>query len=104
MPAGRPRKKKSPDEIKSVVLTFSIIEFLAKCDRPLGVTEIATALNLERPRVYRHLRTLSDIGYVDQDPFNDKYGLSMKFFWLGKDVEGKIDLISVARPVMRQLK
>ncbi|MDC1429794.1 IclR family transcriptional regulator [Emcibacteraceae bacterium] len=104
MPAGRPRKKESPDEIKSVVLTFSIIEFLAKCDRSLGVTEIATALNLERPRVYRHLRTLSDIGYVDQDPFNDKYGLSMKFFWLGKDVEGKIDLISAARPVMRQLK
>lgn len=104
MPAGRPRKKETPDEIKSVVLTFTIIEFLAKCDKPLGVTEIATALNLERPRVYRHLRTLSGIGYIDQDPSTDKYCLSMKFFWLGKDVEGKIDLISVARPAMQQLK
>lgn len=104
MPAGRPRKKEKPDEIKSVVLTFTIIEFLAKCDRPLGVTEIATALNIEKPRVYRHLRTLSDIGYIDQDAKTDKYCLSMKFFWLGKDVESKIDLISVSRPAMQQLK
>jgi IclR family transcriptional regulator, carbohydrate utilization repressor len=104
LPAGRPRNKEKPDEIKSVVLTFTIVEFLAKCDRPLGVTEIATALNLERPRVYRHLRTLSGIGYIDQDPSTDKYCLSMKFFWLGKDVESKIDLISVARPAMQQLK
>lgn len=104
LPAGRPRKKETPDEIKSVVLTFSIIEFLAKCDKPLGVTEIATALNLEIPRVYRHLRTLSGIGYIDQDPSTDKYCLSMKFFWLGKDVESKIDLISVSRPTMQQLK
>ncbi|MBT6033243.1 MAG: IclR family transcriptional regulator [Kordiimonadaceae bacterium] len=102
--AGRPRKKEKPDEIKSVVLTFTIIEFLAKCDRPLGVTEIATALDLEKPRVYRHLRTLSDIGYIDQDSSTDKYCLSMKFFWLGKDVESKIDLISVSRPAMQQLK
>ncbi|MDG1707602.1 MAG: IclR family transcriptional regulator [Emcibacteraceae bacterium] len=104
LPAGRPRKKETPDEIKSVVLTFTIVEFLAKCDRPLGITEIATALNLERPRVYRHLRTLSGIGYIDQDPSTDKYSLSMKFFWLGKDVESKIDLISVARPAMQHLK
>ena len=104
MPAGRPRKKETPEEIKSVVLTFTIIEFLAKCDSPLGVTEIANALNLERPRVYRHLRTLSGIGYIDQDSNTDKYSLSMKFFWLGKDIERKIDLISVARPAMQELK
>jgi DNA-binding IclR family transcriptional regulator len=104
LPAGRPRKKDKPDEIKSVVLTFTIIEFLAKCDRPLGVTEIATALNIEKPRIYRHLRTLSGIGYIDQDPKTDKYCLSMKFFWLGKDVESKIDLISISRPAMQQLK
>jgi DNA-binding IclR family transcriptional regulator len=28
----------------------------------------------------------------------------MKFFWLGKDVESKIDLISIARPAMQELK
>jgi DNA-binding IclR family transcriptional regulator len=72
MPAGRPRKKETPDEIKSVVLTCTIVEFLAKCDMPRGVTEIANALNLEIPRVYRHLRTLSGLGYIDQDPNTDK--------------------------------
>jgi len=104
LPAGRPRNKETPDEIKSVVLTFTIVEFLAKCDMPRGVTEIATALKLEIPRVYRHLRTLSGLGYIDQDPNTDKYTLSMKFFWLGKDVESKIDIINVARPAMQQLK
>ena len=69
LPAGRPRKKEKPDDIKSVVLTSTpLLNFLAKCDRPLGVTEIATALSLEIPRVYRHLRTLSGIGYIDSRP------------------------------------
>lgn len=104
MPRGRPRKNQTPDEIKSVVLAFGILEFLVKSDSPLGVTEIAADLGLEKPRVYRHLRTLSGLGYVEQDRRSEKYCLGAKLYGLAKYAEYNSNLISAARPAMLELR
>lgn len=62
--------------IGSVETTFSIINQL-QTDGSCGVTELADKLGIPKSTVYKHLQTLSNIGYVRAD--NGTYQLGLKF-------------------------
>jgi DNA-binding IclR family transcriptional regulator len=67
--------------VKSVGTAFRIIEHLD--DQNGGrVTEIATALDLAKSTVHRHLETLSRTGYVVKE--GDEYHIGMRFLRLGE--------------------
>jgi IclR family transcriptional regulator, KDG regulon repressor len=89
--------------IHSVVTTLSIIENMANSVSPLGVSELSRLIGITKPRIFRHLRTLVDEGYVMQDPITDKYLLSMKLFHIGQSIAGQVDFLSEARRVMPDL-
>ena len=40
---------------------------------PIGVSELAKIVGANKPRTFRHLRTLVDRDYVAQDAETDKY-------------------------------
>lgn len=90
--------------IQSVVTTLTLIEIMARTDGPVGVSELARLLGATKPRVYRHLRTLLDQGYVMQDPLTDKYLLTLKFFHIGQAIAEHIDFLAEARRVMPLLR
>lgn len=90
--------------IHSVVTTLSIIELMAYAQGPMGVSEIAKSLVSTKPRIYRHLRTLLDNGYVGQDPETEKYYLSVKLFHIGQAIADQTDFLSEARRVMQSLR
>ena len=52
--------------VQSVVLTLRILEHLGTVRKPAGVTSIATALGVNKSRIFRHLRTLVHEGYLAQ--------------------------------------
>ena len=89
--------------IQSVVTTLSIIEIMAESRMPLGVSEIARTIGITKPRIFRHLRTLLEQGYVMQDPVTEKYLLTLKIFHMGQSVFQQIDFLSEARRVMPNL-
>lgn len=89
--------------IHSVVTTLSIIENMAESGQPLGVSELARSIGITKPRIFRHLRTLLDEGYVLQDPLTEKYQLSLKLFHIGQLIAEHIDFLSEARRVMPAL-
>ena len=66
--------------ISAVVTTLSIIEAMADYGDPIGVSELAKIVGANKPRTFRHLRTLVDRDYVAQDAETDKYFLSIKLF------------------------
>ena len=90
--------------IQSVVTTLSILETMAQANGPLGVTELARAVGATKPRIYRHLRTLVDHGYVMQDSQTEKYLLTIKLFHLGQSVAEQIEFLSEARRLMPVLR
>ncbi len=90
--------------IHSVVTSVTIIEFMAYADGPLGVSEIARALDTARPRIYRHLRTLLERGFVAQDPNTEKYYLTLKLFHIGQAIADQTDFLAEARRVMPALR
>jgi IclR family transcriptional regulator, KDG regulon repressor len=89
--------------IHSVVTTLNIIETMAESGHPLGVSELARSIGITKPRIFRHLRTLVDEGYVMQNPSTEKYQLSLKLFHIGQSIGERVDFISEARRVMPKL-
>ncbi|MBN9472459.1 MAG: hypothetical protein ABS43_05970 [Bordetella sp. SCN 67-23] len=87
---------------KTVVKALSILETLSNSDRPRGVTELAAEVDMTKANVHRLLRTLLALGYVSQNEAS-AYQLSLKMWELGSRRVAGLDLIDVAKPVVRQL-
>ncbi|PSP61338.1 IclR family transcriptional regulator [Halobacteriales archaeon QH_8_64_26] len=76
----------SEGTIRAIERTFRIAEFLGT-HGPVGLSAIATGLELPKSTVYRHLRTLEGEGYVTDDEGN--YALSLRFLDLGERARGR---------------
>jgi len=85
--------------LDSVLRTFTIVELLAK-EGELGVTQIAEEAAMDKSSVYRILATLKRIGYVCQNPSNQKYSNTSKFSRLGSPSIELGDLRDRAHPVL----
>ena len=82
--------------------TFSILEVLARTGRALTLAELAEENRLPKPTVHRILKSLRDLGYVDQAARGGSYILSARLATLreyGRDeaVRHKV------RPLMERL-
>lgn len=81
---------------------FAIIEFLSK-NGEQSILNLSEELNMNKSTVYRFLSTLCSLGYVQQNPANKQYGLTFKFFRIGREKDMNQSLISQIRPFMEDL-
>jgi DNA-binding IclR family transcriptional regulator len=97
-------KRATAGGIRSVVLAFRVLGFLTDSGSERGVTEIAQALDLTKASVYRHLRTLMTLGYIDQNAKTAKYHVGMGLYLLGRAAGEQIDFLAEAKRVMERLR
>lgn len=64
-----------PGAIQSIERAAAVLRLLGAAGRPLGLGEMAAALDLPRPTAHGIVRTLRDVGFVDQDPASGRYVL-----------------------------
>ncbi len=102
--AAREPEKTGPAMLESVGIVFTILDHLAAARRPLGVTELALAMGEPKPRVYRHLASLRQIGIVEQDLASEKYRLGAKLVSYGTAAGEQFDLRLIADPYLTQLR
>jgi len=88
--------------IHSVENAFSLLEVLADNGLELGIAELCKKIALPKGTVHRLLGTLKSLGYIEQDPQNRKYYLTVKIFKLGTAVTDKIGLVQII-PYMKKL-
>lgn len=88
---------------KTLVRGFRILELVAAADRPMGVTEIATALGLGKSAAHRPLATLTQLGYLTHDPDTGRYALSLKLWEVGSQALDRLDLKRLAAAPMAEL-
>lgn len=69
----------------------------------LGVTEIATTLELSKPAVHRILSSLRNKGMVELDPSSRKYSLGPVILSLGLSYLDKLDIQAIAAPELARL-
>jgi IclR family KDG regulon transcriptional repressor len=88
---------------KSLRKAFTIIEVLANPPGNMTAADIARAVHVPRPTVYRILRDLEEAGYVLRDT-GAGYRLSLKLLGLAHEVLDRTDLRQVALPVLAALR
>jgi DNA-binding IclR family transcriptional regulator len=87
----------------SVIKAFTIIEYLASVQTAKDLGVISNELGLNKSTVYRFLTTLSQLGYITQEPTNGKYSLGSKVVWLASQFLDGLDLRTLAHPYLQQL-
>ena len=89
--------------LQSIERTFGLLDLLAEKSSGLGVSEIASSLELKTTTTHRILQTLIKIGIVQQIEENRHYMLAPKILKYGKAVIDQYDFIKSAHPYLGEL-
>jgi IclR family acetate operon transcriptional repressor len=79
------------------------MEALGEADGPIGVTELARQVEMDKSSVSRMLRTLELAGFVSQDPATKSYVLGLALVHLGQKVLRRLNLRNAARLSLESL-
>lgn len=78
-----PRVTGVPGTVQSVERAGAILRLLASEDEPLGLVQVAGALGLAKGTTHGLLRTLAQMGFVDQEQASGRYRVGADLLHLG---------------------
>lgn len=87
----------------TLIKGLQLLEFLARSESPLGVTELAASLELGKSNVHRLLQALVELGYVQKNEARGTYQATLKLWELGTALEARLTIKSAAREAMERL-
>lgn len=89
---------------QSVTMSSRILGELANSAQPLGVTELARRLDESKARIFRHLATMKQVGFVSQEQAGENYQLGWNIYRLGVAAAEQFGLLRVAKRHMTLLR
>lgn len=89
--------------LDSVAIVAQLFDELAAAPAPMGVSEMARALNQSKARIHRNLVSLKHFGLIDQDETTEKYRLGWKLFQLGERAGVQSNIRAIAEPYLKLL-
>lgn len=93
-----------PELIQSIARASLILEEIAANNNTISITELSKKVNLHKSTVHRILSTLIETGYVNQNPINNQYELTIKLFEIGTSAIKQDDLITLVKPHLEHLR
>jgi len=91
-------------QIAVIAKAAQVLEALLQRPDGAAPTQIAADLQINRSTAFRLLTSLERSGLLDRDPETGRYRLGLKFLKFGDAVRDRIDVVSIADPVLRQLR
>lgn len=82
---------------------LAVLEWLARQDQSVRVTDVAQAFALAPSNAHRTLRTLVECGWAVQQAGDSTYRASLKLFELGASVNEAVDLKALLHPLLGEL-
>jgi len=90
--------------VQAVLFALAILEYVAVQREAVGVTALAEHFGTNKSKIFRHLRTLAQQGYVVQDEASERYRVGARFIALGHAINDSVDIVREAVPVMRKVR
>ena len=90
--------------VRSVSVALDVLEAVAFAESEIGVSEVAARLRMAKGAIHRHLRTLTDRGYLVQNPATARYQIGVKFQLLGRVGAQENGFFAASEAVMTQLR
>ena len=81
---------------------FSILDLLAYSNHPLGISEIAKRLALNKSTVFHIIYTLTDLAVLEKNP-NGKFRLGTRIYTLRNIAGRDSDLIRTVHPYLQKI-
>ena len=100
--AGNPEKFDGSASVRSVERAIAMLTALADQSRPLGVGELAAAVNLHPATVHRLLSTLVGRNWVERFD-SAKYGLGLRMLGVAALGVAQSPLLSNSTPILQRL-
>ncbi len=83
---------------------MKIMDYLLNSEDTAGTSQIAKDLGLPKANIFRILSTLEKWGMVERDPlYENKYQLGKALIHYGQKVKKDINLVSIAKPVLKKM-
>lgn len=92
-----------PQFVSAVARAFSVLRCFEHGEQYLGNQDIARRSGLPKPTVSRFTFTLSALGYLNYSAEREKYCLGTAVLSLSHAFMKNNDVVSIARPLMREL-
>jgi IclR family transcriptional regulator, KDG regulon repressor len=73
----------SRNRVQSVDRALSILQAFTEQDTSLGISELSRRTGLSKPVVFRITQTMSDRGFIEQDPETAEYRIGLRAFEVG---------------------
>ncbi len=89
--------------VHSLERGLSILDVVSAANGPVGITDLSRHLGLAKGSIARLVATLAQLNYLVRNPETKKYQLGLKLWELGSKSITRMDLHSVARPVMEEI-
>lgn len=90
--------------VKSVGRAMEVIDIVSTNKSGVGVTEIASQMDINKSSVYRILNTLEEYGFIEQNKESGKYKLGYKFLEISSRLLDSMDLRTEAAPFLQSLE
>jgi IclR family KDG regulon transcriptional repressor len=78
---------------------FTVLDLLAKSREPMGVSEIAKSLTLNKSTVFNIVHTLADLKVLEHHP-GSRFGFGIRLYILGRAVRTGSEIINTVRPYL----
>lgn len=103
--ASRAATARGPrNSVQSLMLGLRVIEALASTGKERGITELAIHLGTTKWRVFRHLHSLCEEGYVTQDAASGKFQIGRRTYALLESLPNRFSFVREARDEMTALR
>ena len=90
--------------LKSLDVALRVLEALDNGAPERGISDLARELGVSKAAVYRILSTLTMRGYATQNPATSQYAIGPRLRRFSHVATGKLDMQTVARPFMTELR
>ncbi len=98
-----PAAAETPERDPPLATTLAVLNALANAGRDCGVQELARTLGMPKPRIFRHLSALKNLGFIAQDSARERYRIGYASYLFGKDLMNAFSAPRIVAPFMEAL-